>query len=113
MLGAGGWSGRSTRGPYASDDRAGSAAPGAGRPVGDLPVIRLVRAESLMREGKAALASGDPRAASQPLRRALTQWRGDPYADADATSTVVQRANELESLKAESIQAHIDADLGG
>lgn len=86
------------------------------RPSGyvlDIPPDHLdaVRAESLVREGKAALAAGDPRTASQLLARALAEWRGDPYADANATSTVVQRIIELEGLKAEAVQARIDADL--
>ncbi|MET9610196.1 AfsR/SARP family transcriptional regulator [Streptomyces sp. NPDC006512] len=86
------------------------------RPSGyvlDIPPEHLdaVRAERLVREGKAALAAGDPRSASQLLTSALAQWRGDPYADAQATSTVVQRVIELEGLRAEAIQARIDADL--
>ncbi|WP_079149832.1 AfsR/SARP family transcriptional regulator [Streptomyces agglomeratus] len=73
--------------------------------------LDAVRAERLVREGKAALAAGDPGMASQFLTRALAEWRGDPYADANATSTVVQRIIELEGLKAEAVQARIDADL--
>ncbi|MFK4221302.1 BTAD domain-containing putative transcriptional regulator [Streptomyces sp. NPDC020880] len=86
------------------------------RPSGyvlDIPPDHLdaVRAERLIREGKAALAAGNPRTASLSLGRALAQWRGAPYANANATSTVVQRTRELESLKSEAVQARIDADL--
>ncbi len=86
------------------------------RPSGyvlDIPPDHLdaVRAERLVREGKAALAAGNPRTASRYLTRALAQWRGEPYADANATSSVAQRITELESLKSEAVQARIDAKL--
>ncbi|ATW47929.1 AfsR/SARP family transcriptional regulator [Streptomyces peucetius] len=73
--------------------------------------LDAARAERLVREGKAALTAGDPRVASQSLRHALDQWRGEPYADAHATAAVVRRTSELESLKSEAVQARIDADL--
>ncbi|WP_257002461.1 AfsR/SARP family transcriptional regulator [Streptomyces sp. WZ.A104] len=86
------------------------------RPSGyvlDIPPDHLdaVRAESLVREGKTALATDAPHLAAQSLGRALAQWRGDPYADANATATVMQRTSELESLRSTAVQARIDADL--
>ncbi|MGW2185043.1 AfsR/SARP family transcriptional regulator [Streptomyces sp. NPDC001667] len=86
------------------------------RPSGyvlDIPPDHLdaVRAETLVREGRAALAAGDPRVAARHLTRALDQWRGEPYADANAISTVSQRITELENLRSEAVQAHIDARL--
>ncbi|MFF4371660.1 BTAD domain-containing putative transcriptional regulator [Streptomyces sp. NPDC001594] len=86
------------------------------RPSGyvlDIPPDHLdaLRAERLVREGKAALAAGDPRTASRHLASALAEWRGDPYAGAEATSTVSRRTIELEVLKAEAVEARIDAEL--
>ncbi|MBB1242739.1 AfsR/SARP family transcriptional regulator [Streptomyces durbertensis] len=73
--------------------------------------LDALRAERLVREGKAALGAGDPQAASRYLTRALAQWRGEPYADTTATTTVLQRANELSYLRSEAVQVRIEADL--
>ena len=73
--------------------------------------VDAARFERLVRQGREALASGDPGAAASALRAALGLWRGPALADlADLAATRGARAR-LEELRLAALEARIDADL--
>ena len=67
-------------------------------------------AERLAREGRAALASGDPAHASAVLTQALSLWRGPALAELDGPFAPVEAAR-LEEVRLGLLEERIDADL--
>ena len=73
--------------------------------------IDLHRFESLVAEGRDAVAVGDPEAGAARLREALGLWRGAPLGDF-AFETFAQGAiARLEELRLAALEDRIDADL--
>src|SRR5439155_15408889 len=66
--------------------------------------------EALLHQGHAALASGDPGAAST-LRDALSLWRGQAYADVADVSFAEAEVARLEEARLTGLEGRIDADL--
>ena len=67
-------------------------------------------AERLAREGRAALASGDPAHASAVLAQALALWRGPALAELDEPFALPEAAR-LEEVRLGLLEERIDADL--
>ena len=67
-------------------------------------------AERLAREGRAALASGDPAHASAVLSQALALWRGPALAELDEPFAPAEAAR-LEEVRLGLLEERIDADL--
>ncbi|MDI1459720.1 BTAD domain-containing putative transcriptional regulator [Catellatospora sp. KI3] len=61
--------------------------------------------------GVAALRSGDPSQASVLLAQALSQWRGDAYADVPPMAAVAAEAGRLAEERLAALEARIEADL--
>jgi DNA-binding SARP family transcriptional activator len=86
------------------------------RPAGyELRIARqeldLHRFETLVEEGSAALAAGDPQRASELLRSALGLWRGPPLAEFAYEPFAQPAATRLEELRLVAIENRIEADL--
>jgi YVTN family beta-propeller protein len=73
--------------------------------------LDLTRFERFVREGRAALASGDAEAASATLSEALSLWRGSPLADLDSTSVAHADRLRLEELRLSALEDRIEAEL--
>ncbi|MGW1050325.1 ATP-binding protein [Streptomyces sp. NPDC002521] len=76
----------------------------------DVPADRVDahRFERLAREGRAALAAGDPEAAAARLHEALALWRGPALPDLPDAHADTAR---LEELRLAAVQDRIEADL--
>ena len=53
----------------------------------------------------------DAEAKSTKLRAALALWRGHPYADVDGSFVLTTEIGRLNELRAQAIEARVDADL--
>ncbi|MCW6010359.1 tetratricopeptide repeat protein [Micromonospora sp. CPCC 205371] len=79
--------------------------------VVDTDELDAARFADALRAGEAALAAGDPAAASGWLRDALAAWRGRPYEDlADEPAMAIEVAR-LEELRLAAIEQRVEADL--
>ena len=67
--------------------------------------------ETLVEDGRRALAAGDPAAAASQLAEALALWRGSPLADVPATPLVEVAAERLEDLRLDAAELRITAEL--
>ena len=68
--------------------------------------------ESLLDEGRRALAAGDPDAAAASLRQALALWRGPPLPEFAFDSFAHVEIARLEELRLSALEERIEADLG-
>ena len=73
--------------------------------------LDLLRFERLAREGRAAMAAGDPTAASEKLAAALSLWRGDPLADLQSAPFSRLESARLEELRLAAQEDRIEAQL--
>jgi YVTN family beta-propeller protein len=73
--------------------------------------VDLDRFEALVAEGRRALQAGDPRVASDRLRRALALWRGPPLADFSYEPFAQREIGRLEEERLAALEDRIDADL--
>jgi DNA-binding SARP family transcriptional activator len=69
--------------------------------------------ETMVRDGRRALAAGDPAAAASQLTEALALWHGQPLADVPPTSLVEAEAERLAELHLGAIELRITAELAG
>jgi len=69
------------------------------------------RFETLVEDGRRALAAGDPATAASQLAEALALWRGSPLADVPATPLVETAAERLEDLRLDAAELRITAEL--
>ncbi len=67
--------------------------------------------ETLVDQGRRALAAGDPATAASQLAEALALWRGSPLADVPATPLVEAAAERLEDLRLDAGELRITAEL--
>jgi len=78
----------------------------------DLERLDLHRFQRLDREGRQALAAGDPARAADLLRQALTLWRGPALADVAASTDLAwPELVGVEELQVASTEARIEAEL--
>jgi DNA-binding SARP family transcriptional activator/ABC-type branched-subunit amino acid transport system substrate-binding protein/sugar lactone lactonase YvrE len=73
--------------------------------------LDLERFEGLVRDGHAALDSGDAARAAAVLRSALELWRGRPLADLEGEPFARDATAHLEDVWLDAIGTRIDADL--
>ena len=74
--------------------------------------LDLHRFQRLDREGRQALASGDPSRAADLLRQALALWRGPALADVAASADIAwPELVGVEELQVASTEARIEAEL--
>lgn len=71
----------------------------------------LDRYESLIAEGRRALADGDARGAAVQLRAALALWRGPPFADFTYQAFAQSEVARLEETRLCALQDRIEAEL--
>jgi DNA-binding SARP family transcriptional activator len=76
---------------------------------GDLDAERF---ETLVAEGRAALAATSPRRAADVLAEALGLWRGSALADVAPSPLVTAEASRLEESRLAALELRIDADMG-
>ena len=69
------------------------------------------RAEALVREGRDALETGDPRRASERLREALALWRDPAWADFAYEPFAQAEIARLKEERVAALEDRIDADL--
>ncbi|HYZ76877.1 MAG TPA: BTAD domain-containing putative transcriptional regulator [Gaiellaceae bacterium] len=72
--------------------------------------LDVERFERLLEEGRRALARGDP-SAREPLREALSLWRGPPLADVAYEGFAQAEIARLEELRLTALEERIEADL--
>ncbi len=68
--------------------------------------------EAMLRDGRQALAAGDPELAASQLAEALGLWNGRPLADVPSTPLVEAEAGRLAELRLDAIELRIQAELG-
>jgi DNA-binding SARP family transcriptional activator len=73
--------------------------------------LDLTRFDRLAREGREALASGDPERAARLLREALSLWRGPALADLAYESFAQSEIPRIEELHLAALEDRISADL--
>jgi DNA-binding SARP family transcriptional activator/predicted negative regulator of RcsB-dependent stress response len=73
--------------------------------------VDLYQFERLAREGRQALASGDPVHAGDQLRAAMSLWRGPAFADVALGSMCEAEAARLEGCRISVVEDRIEADL--
>jgi DNA-binding SARP family transcriptional activator/class 3 adenylate cyclase len=73
--------------------------------------IDVHRFESLVEDGRRAIAAGAYTEASEQLRDALALWRGPPLADFTYEPFAEQAILQLEELRITAVESRIDADL--
>ena len=69
------------------------------------------RFRSLVGQARAAIASGDPGAASLIFRQALDLWRGAPLADFAYEAFAQEEITRLEELRLMALEERIEVDL--
>ena len=67
--------------------------------------------EATVREGRNAMAAGDPSLAAGHLAEALALWRGSPLADVPRSPLVESEAERLAELKLDASELRITAEL--
>jgi DNA-binding SARP family transcriptional activator len=73
--------------------------------------LDLRRFETLVAEGREALAAGEPRVASLKLQDGLRLWRGPPLADLAYESFCQNEIARLEELRRSAVEDRVAADL--
>ncbi len=73
--------------------------------------LDLHRFQSLVEDGRGALAAGQPAEAAGRLREALTLWRGPPLAEFAYDSFAQVEIARLEELRLSALEERIEADL--
>jgi len=73
--------------------------------------LDLQRLEASMEQGRRALATHDPRAASAALTEGLSLFRGGPLEDLAYTPFAAVEIGRLDDLRAAALEQRIDADL--
>src|SRR6185436_15677046 len=73
--------------------------------------LDLDRFESLLAEGRQALAAGDAGLAVARLREALALWRGPPLAGVAEARFLDQEKDHLEELRLTAREERIEAEL--
>src|SRR5215218_3745723 len=73
--------------------------------------LDLHRFESLLRQGRDALAAGQADVAARTLREALALWRGPPLAEFAHDSFAVTEIARLNELRLSAREERIEADL--
>ena len=73
--------------------------------------LDLERFEQLARDGRAALAGGEPAAAAETLREGLALWRGEPLADFAYEPFAQATVARLEELRLSVLEDRVAADL--
>jgi DNA-binding SARP family transcriptional activator len=68
--------------------------------------------ETLVRQGRKALAAGDYQSAGEELRAALDLWHGRALADVPSSALVTAEADRLEESRLSALELRIEADLG-
>ena len=77
----------------------------------ELEAVDLFRFERLHEEGRRALAAGEPAAAAEQLRAALSLWRGPPLADLAYEPFAGPVILRLDELRLAVLELRLDADL--
>ena len=67
--------------------------------------------ETMVRDGRRALAAGDPQGAASRLAEALLLWHGSPLADVPPTPLVEAEAERLAGLRLDAAELRITAEL--
>jgi DNA-binding SARP family transcriptional activator len=67
--------------------------------------------EAMIRDGRRALAAGNPEQAAGHLAEALALWRGSVFADVPRTPLVEAEAERLEELKLDAAELRVTAEL--
>ena len=67
--------------------------------------------EAMVRDGRRALAAGEPQGAASQLTEALALWHGPPLADVPPTPLVEAEAERLNELHLGAIELRITAEL--
>ena len=67
--------------------------------------------ESLVAEGRAALAAADPERAARLLAEALALWRGPLLADVPPSPLVETQSDRMAELRIETTELRVEADL--
>jgi predicted ATPase/class 3 adenylate cyclase len=73
--------------------------------------VDLLRFERLSREGRDALAAGDPERAARVLREALDLWRGPALAEFANEPFAQIEGGRLDDLRVAALEERIEADL--
>ncbi len=71
----------------------------------------LTRFKSLLADGKAALARGDPATAAETLGTALVEWRGEPLMDFSSEPFADLELLSLNELRIDALTARLDAEM--
>jgi DNA-binding SARP family transcriptional activator len=72
--------------------------------------LDLLRFQRLLRDGRAALAAGDPERAATHLGDALALWRGEPLAELNTPPGRLER-DRLGELRLTAIEERLEAEL--
>ena len=67
--------------------------------------------ETMVRDGRRALAAGDPEGAASQLAEALMLWRGSPLADVPPAPLVEAEAERLAELRLDAAELRMTAEL--
>ena len=67
--------------------------------------------ETMVRDGRRALAAGDPEGSASQLAEALMLWHGSPLADVPPTPLVEAEAERLAELRLDAAELRITAEL--
>ena len=73
--------------------------------------VDAVRFESLIRRGRVAVDTGDPRYATAMIREALALWRGPPLTEFGSYDFAADERDRLRELRLEALECRIEADL--
>jgi YVTN family beta-propeller protein len=73
--------------------------------------LDLDRFQSLLEEGRRALAAGRPDEAAETIREALSLWRGAPLAEFAHDSFAQVEIGRLEELRLSALEDRVEADL--
>ena len=73
--------------------------------------VDVGRFESLIRRGRVALDTGDPRYATAMIREALELWRGPPLAEFGSSNFAAAERDRLLELRLVALACRVDADL--
>ena len=73
--------------------------------------VDLIRFERLVKEGRSALAAGDPVHAADAIREAIGLWRGPALTEFAAEPFAQIEGGRLDDLRVAALEERIDADL--
>jgi DNA-binding SARP family transcriptional activator len=75
------------------------------------PITDVQQFEAMVRDGRKALAAGNPEQAAGYLAEALALWRGSVLADVPRTPLVEDEAERLDELKLDAAELRVSAEL--